>query len=109
MELTDNDRANIERARRVADRLGLVLNPDLERALKVANLLARNFAEAGKYFCPCKQSHPLDPARDTVCPCPTLTEEVAADGHCFCRLFYTAEAAASARTEDSSPTTAEEA
>jgi ferredoxin-thioredoxin reductase catalytic subunit len=87
MELTDKDRANIERARQVGEKLGYVLNPDIERTLKVSNLLARNFAEFGKYYCPCKQSHPLDPAKDVLCPCPTIHDEVARDGHCFCRLF----------------------
>ncbi|MFO7675222.1 MAG: ferredoxin-thioredoxin reductase catalytic domain-containing protein [bacterium] len=109
MELTDKDRANLERARRVGQKLGYVLNPDTERALKVANLLARNSAEAGRYYCPCKQSHPLDPANDVLCPCPILKEEIAADGHCFCRLFYTTEAAASARTEKAEPATSKEA
>ena len=94
MELTDTDRANIERARRVAAGLGYVLNPDPARTLKVSNLLAVNFAAHGKYFCPCKQSEPLDPAKDVPCPCPTLKAEIEKDGHCFCRLFYTAEAAA---------------
>jgi len=88
MELTDKDKANIERARKVGEGLGYVLNPDLERTLKVSNLLARSFAEFGKYYCPCKQSHPLDPAKDVLCPCPTIHDEVAKDGHCFCRLFF---------------------
>jgi ferredoxin-thioredoxin reductase catalytic subunit len=94
MELTDADRGNIERARRVGEKLGLTLNPDTARTLKVATLLARNFAEHGRYYCPCKQSEPLDPAKDVVCPCPTLREELARDGHCFCRLYYTPGAAA---------------
>ena len=88
MELTDTDRANIERARKVGAELGYVLNPDPARTLKVSNLLARNFAEFGKYYCPCKQSHPLDPDKDVLCPCPDLDKEVAEAGHCFCRLFY---------------------
>lgn len=96
MNLTDTDRASIERARRVGEKLGLVLNPDTTRTLKVCTLLARNHQQHGKYFCPCKQSEPLDPARDVLCPCPTLKEEIAKDGHCFCRLFYTPEAAAAA-------------
>ncbi|MCX6844254.1 MAG: ferredoxin:thioredoxin reductase [candidate division WOR-3 bacterium] len=88
MELTDKDTANIERARKVGAELGYVLNPDIERTLKVSSLLAKNFAEHGKYYCPCKQSHPLDPAKDVLCPCPTLKDEVAKDGHCVCRLFF---------------------
>jgi len=94
MELTDTDRANVERARKVGAGLGFVLNPDTERTLKVATLLARNFAGFGQYYCPCKQSHPLDPAKDVLCPCPTLKDELARDGHCFCRLYFTPEAAA---------------
>ena len=88
MELTDTDKVNIERARKVGAELGYVLNPDIERTLKVSNLLARSFAEFGKYYCPCKQSHPLDPAKDVLCPCPTLADEITKDGHCFCRLFF---------------------
>lgn len=88
MTLTDTDKANIARARQVGEGLGYVLNPDPERTLKVSNLLARNFAEHGKYYCPCKQSHPLDPAKDVVCPCPSIHDEVKKDGHCFCRLFF---------------------
>jgi ferredoxin-thioredoxin reductase catalytic subunit len=98
MELSASDRANIERARKVGEGLGYVLNPDTERTLKVSNLLARNFAEFGKYYCPCKQSHPLDPAKDVLCPCPTLKDETAQDGHCFCRLYYTPAAAAEAKS-----------
>ncbi|MBM3313945.1 ferredoxin:thioredoxin reductase [candidate division WOR-3 bacterium] len=88
MELSDADRANVGRARKVGEGLGYVLNPDIERTLKVSNLLARNFTEFGKYYCPCKQSHPLDPAKDVLCPCPTVRDEVAKDGHCICRLFF---------------------
>jgi len=102
MELTDSDRANIERARQVGEKLGYVLNPDEARTLKVSTLLVKNYVEFGKYYCPCKQSHPLDPAKDTLCPCPTLAEEMAKDGHCFCRLFYTAEAAAKATPDSGS-------
>lgn len=98
MDLNDQDRANIERARQVGERLGHVLNPDMARTLKVSNLLARNFAEFGKYYCPCKQSHPLNPDKDVLCPCPTLSDEMTKDGHCFCRLYYTP-AAAGAKPE----------
>jgi ferredoxin-thioredoxin reductase catalytic subunit len=97
MELTDSDRAGIERARKVGEGLGYVLNPDAARTLKVSNLLAKNFAEFGEYYCPCKQSDPLDREKDVTCPCPTLADEIAKDGHCFCRLFYTAKAAEKAK------------
>jgi ferredoxin-thioredoxin reductase catalytic subunit len=94
LHINDEDRVNIERARQVGAKLGLVLNPDEARTLKVSTLLAKNHAEFGEYYCPCKQSEPLDPAKDVVCPCPTLRDELARYGHCFCRLFYTPAAAA---------------
>jgi len=88
MELTDKDRANLEQARKVGEAHGYVLNPDTKRARKIANLLAEHEARYGKRFCPCKQSHPLDPENDEVCPCPDLDAEVAANGHCHCWLFF---------------------
>lgn len=88
MDSADSGQRDVERARCVAEKLGYVLNPDAARTLKVATLLARNFEQHGKYYCPCKQSEPLDPLKDVVCPCPTLKDEIAKDGHCYCRLFY---------------------
>ena len=64
------------------------LNPDMERQEKVLGLMTMNRQATGTTFCPCRQSHPLDPDHDVVCPCPELEEDVARDGHCFCRLFY---------------------
>jgi ferredoxin-thioredoxin reductase catalytic subunit len=80
-------RANQARLREFADREGYVFNADAERVNKVIGLMSRNFQDFGKYYCPCKQSHPLDPARDTLCPCPEAAREIAQEGHCFCRLF----------------------
>jgi ferredoxin-thioredoxin reductase catalytic subunit len=72
----------------LADQKGYNLNPDEERVRKVIGLMTENFVNAGKYYCPCKQSHPLDPSKDVVCPCPACEEEIAKDGCCFCRLFF---------------------
>lgn len=99
MDSTRGDQSDVERARRVAKRLGLVLNPDAARTLKVATLLSRNFEQHGRHYCPCKQSEPLDPAKDVVCPCPALKAEIAKDGHCHCRLFYTEAAARHQRAD----------
>jgi ferredoxin-thioredoxin reductase catalytic subunit len=78
----------LRRARDLADESGWILNPDVERLQKVVGLMTMNHNETGRYFCPCKQSHPLDTARDVTCPCQDLSAEMQADGHCFCRLFY---------------------
>jgi ferredoxin-thioredoxin reductase catalytic subunit len=79
--------ANRERLRDIGERKGLIFNSDAERVNKVIGLMTRNLKDFGRYFCPCKQSHPLDPAKDTLCPCAEIDEEIAAEGHCFCRLF----------------------
>ncbi|MCK7508497.1 MAG: hypothetical protein MZV70_33560 [Desulfobacterales bacterium] len=54
---------------------GYVLNIDGERLEKVVGLMTENLALTGKRFCPRKQSHPLDPDRDVVCPCPEWKSE----------------------------------
>jgi len=83
-----NYRNAVKRVRKLAAQHGLVLNSDEERVEKVVGLMTENYVAAGKYYCPCKQSDPLDPDKDVVCPCPEWREEIAKDGHCFCRLFY---------------------
>jgi len=72
----------------LAQRYGYTLNPDKERVAKVVGLMTENFVASGKMFCPCKQSHPLDPTKDVTCPCPEWKADIEGEGHCFCRLFY---------------------
>jgi ferredoxin-thioredoxin reductase catalytic subunit len=79
---------NLARIEKIAREKGYILNPDEERLKKVVGLMTMNSNEFGKYYCPCKQSHPLDPTKDVLCPCPPLADEVQGDGHCFCKLFY---------------------
>ncbi|NLP05914.1 ferredoxin:thioredoxin reductase [Candidatus Fermentibacteria bacterium] len=81
----------LEKMQGIASKNGLVLNPDKERIEKVLGLMTENLVATGKPYCPCKQSHPLDPSKDKTCTCPEWKEEIAADGHCFCRLFYAGE------------------
>lgn len=85
---TDKYNKNIERIEKLAESQGFILNPDKERLKKVVGLMTMNHNEFGKYYCPCKQNHPLDPDKDILCPCPELKDEVIKDGHCFCKLFY---------------------
>lgn len=74
--------------RQTAERNGYVLNPDQERVEKVVGLMTENLVSAGRRFCPCKQSRPLNPEEDVVCPCPSWKVEIENDGRCFCRLFF---------------------
>jgi peptide deformylase len=78
----------MEYLRRMAVRNGYVLNPDQERVEKVVGLMTENLVTAGRRFCPCKQTHPLDQNKDVVCRCATWEAEIEKEGHCFCRLFY---------------------
>ena len=78
----------LKRMIKLAAQSGYALNTDKERIAKVVGLMTNNLVETGKPYCPCKQSHPLDPCNDVVCPCPEWRKEIAKDGHCFCRLFY---------------------
>jgi ferredoxin-thioredoxin reductase catalytic subunit len=79
---------NLSRINRIAQGSNYVLNPDQERLQKVVGLMTMNHNEFSKYYCPCKQSHPLDPQKDVLCPCAPLAAEVRKDGHCFCKLFF---------------------
>lgn len=79
---------NLARIQKIADSKNYILNPDKARVEKVIGLMTMNQQQFGKYYCPCKQSHPLDQVKDTTCPCLQLDQEVANDGNCYCRLFF---------------------
>ncbi len=79
---------NLERVKNIANSKNYILNPDQARLEKVVGLMTLNCQKFGKYYCPCKQSHPLDPNKDVLCPCLDLDNEVAKDGNCFCKLFF---------------------
>ena len=79
---------NLTRIQELAEKNGYILNPDDERLKKVVGLMTMNHNEFGKYYCPCKQSHPLNIENDVLCPCEPWEEEIVNDGMCFCKLFY---------------------
>jgi len=79
---------NLARIKKIAEANNYILNPDHARIEKVIGLMTMNKESAGKYFCPCKQSHPLDSAKDKTCPCPELDKEVNQTGNCNCRVFF---------------------
>ncbi|HIE05373.1 MAG TPA: hypothetical protein EYP58_01085 [bacterium (Candidatus Stahlbacteria)] len=81
-----------KRLEKIGKRRGLVFNKNHGWVDEVIALIASNYLRYGNYYCCCKQSHPLDPENDTVCPCPELDDEIKADGYCHCRLFFTPEA-----------------
>ena len=60
---TEEYNKNLARIEKIAQEKGFILNPDDERLKKVVGLMTMNQNEFGKYYCPCKQSHPLDPGK----------------------------------------------
>jgi ferredoxin-thioredoxin reductase catalytic subunit len=77
-----------QRIAKIAEEKRYAINSDEERVKKVLGLMTGNHGEFGEYYCPCKQSRPLDPNKDIICPCPQLDDEIKKDGNCFCRLFF---------------------
>ena len=93
----DKLEAALKYLRAIARRYGLALNPDEAVVNRLAGYMAENKRRYGKYFCPCKQGFPLDPASDPVCPCGEFRDEIARDGHCECHVFFDAAATAQAK------------
>ena len=85
---TDEYNENLVRVQALADDKGYVLNQDEKRVKKVVGLMTMNDNEHNEYYCPCKQSHPLDPEKNVTCPCTEWQDEIRKDGYCFCKLFY---------------------
>ncbi|MCD4706952.1 MAG: hypothetical protein K8S62_04360 [Candidatus Sabulitectum sp.] len=85
---TEEYKKTLNRSRKIAETTGSSLNPDEERVRKVLGLMTMNYTVTGDYFCPCKQSHPLDTEKDVLCPCPEIKQEIDAAGMCFCKLFF---------------------
>ncbi len=79
---------NRSRLENIARKKEYVFNANSDWVDQVIRLMTNNYLKYGKYYCPCKQSHPLDPENDPICPCPEMDEEVKRDGHCHCRLFF---------------------
>jgi ferredoxin-thioredoxin reductase catalytic subunit len=80
---------NYQRLKDVAEQHGLMLNPDEARVAKVVGLMAQNYDTVGEWICPCKQQHkPPQLGKDKTCPCPEWLDEIANQGHCYCRLFF---------------------
>ena len=85
---TDEYKGTLNRSLEIAGKAGFILNPDKERIEKVVGLMTMNLTAEGDYYCPCKQSHPLDRDKDVLCPCSEIEEEIDKDGMCFCKLFF---------------------
>lgn len=79
---------NLKRLKQIAEKRGYILNSNEKQMENTVRAMSENFKKFGKYYCPCKQSRPLNIKNDSVCPCEELHEEISDLGHCFCRVFY---------------------
>lgn len=95
----DTLKATLAYLQSVASKLGLALNPDEKALSRTASYMAANVEKYGKRYCPCKQHHPVDETADPICPCKEFRDEIKADGHCECHIFWDADAAIKAKTK----------
>ena len=95
--MIEEQNETLEFLHKVAERFDYVLNPN-ERALGlIIGYMSDNKAKYGKRYCPCKQHYPVDMEADPICPCPSFKDEIAANGHCECHVFWDPDAAEKAR------------
>lgn len=73
---------------KIADSKGYLLNPDQRSLERTAALMVENRRNYKRYFCPCKQHHPVKPDVDPICPCVESKNEIAHDGFCVCHVFF---------------------
>jgi ferredoxin-thioredoxin reductase catalytic subunit len=79
----------LERSEKYAKMKGFALNGDEKVLGLVVAGLARNERENGFAYCPCR-ALTGDKKADAknICPCSFHLDEIAKDGHCRCRLFF---------------------
>ncbi len=88
-EYEDKYEDNFVRLQKVADEMGIILNPNEARVQRVIGKMTHHLINMGENVCPCKQTTPHpSPGEEILCPCEDLAEEIRRDGKCHCRLFY---------------------
>ena len=76
-------------ARAYAAEKGYALSGDERQFNAVVRGLVRNKLKHGEKYCPCR-IRTGDPEKDRliICPCSFHEEEIEAEGHCHCNLFF---------------------
>lgn len=79
----------LERSAKYAKIKGFALNSDEKVLGLVISALARNEMEKGFAYCPCRAltGNKKEDAKN-ICPCAFHLDELAKDGHCLCKLFF---------------------
>jgi len=78
----------IEQSKKYADGNGFRLNPDSKTVERIVNGIFMNEEKHGEKYCPCRRvaGNKKEDAQK-ICPCVWHKDEIAKDGHCFCKLF----------------------
>jgi len=87
--MPDAYEVNQQRVEDIARQHGLVLSPFPLKARMVIRSMAQNCDAVGEWVCPCKQQNqPPVKGKEKTCPCPEWLDEIACDGYCGCKLFF---------------------
>ncbi len=73
----------------IAEKEGIMLNPDENALNSLLDALMRNKELKGEFYCPCRiPTGDKEEDKKIICPCIYHKEEVERDGHCHCFLFF---------------------
>ena len=65
------------------------LNPNEEVVSRIIKGLLKNEVNFGEMYCPCRvKSGNRKTDEAIICPCKSHREEIEADGHCHCNLYF---------------------
>ncbi len=79
----------IKQSQDYADKAGLKLNPNEKVVRGITMGLLRNKEFKGDIYCPCRTvTGNKEEDKKIVCPCIYHLQEIKADGHCKCNLFW---------------------
>lgn len=68
----------------IAKTKGWKLNPNFRVVQAILKSQNKFHEKEGEYYCPCKKEH----VPENICPCVNSQNEIDADGHCHCKLFW---------------------
>ena len=73
----------------IAEKEGIMLNPDENVLNSLLDALMRNKELKGEFYCPCRiPTGDKEEDKKIICPCIYHKEDVEREGHCHCFLFF---------------------
>jgi ferredoxin-thioredoxin reductase catalytic subunit len=79
-----NEVRTIEDLENIAKSNNWKLNPKTKVVENILKLQNKVYQKLGKFYCPCKAQR----TDENECPCKNAQNEIDADGHCHCNLFF---------------------